>query len=314
MVGGKITKHSTCVVLLLITTFVVFSSLQTAVAEEYFHKSFEWYYRGSQWTWDLRIPKPLYDSYKGISVSDRIKYGVAGYDFLVTTQDQYVRLVADKLHEAAIEKGYDAYDEVSFVLAFVQSLPYTSDTVTAGYDEYPRFPIETLVDGGGDCEDTSILFATVALILNYDTVFISPSYHVAVGVWGTNLHGYYYTYHDRTYYYCETTGENWRIGDIPNEYQGTSVYIYSINQNRQYNPNQDLSNPFSSSLMLLIVSAVVLSVIVIGLLYAFKRLRKTPRIEEYIEPKIEGKIFCQYCGAKNKGDAVFCEKCGNKLA
>jgi len=27
---------------------------------------------------------------------------------------------------------------VSFVMAFVQSLPYTSDSVTTGYNEYPR--------------------------------------------------------------------------------------------------------------------------------------------------------------------------------
>lgn len=26
----------------------------------------------------------------------------------------------------------------------------------------------------------------------------------------------------------------------------------------------------------------------------------------------EGKKFCRYCGAENKSDAVFCEKCGNK--
>jgi len=312
MAGGRITKHGYCVVLLLITALIL-SSVQTAVAEEYFNKSFEWYYKGNRWTWNLSIPKSLYDSYKRVSVSDRIRYGFAGYGFLVTTQDSYVRLVANKLHEAAVDEGYEAYDEVSFVLAFVQSLPYTSDLVTTGYDEYPRFPIETLVDGGGDCEDTSILFATITLILNYDTVFISLPQHLAVGVWGTNVPGYYYTYHDRTYYYCETTGENWEIGDIPNEYQGTLANIYSINQNTQYDPTQDLTNPFSSLLVPLMVFAVVLLGTVIGLLYAFKRLRKKPRIEEYVEPKMEEKIFCRYCGAENWQDAVYCIKCGKKI-
>ncbi len=26
------------------------------------------------------------------------------------------------------------------------------------------------------------------------------------------------------------------------------------------------------------------------------------------------KLFCRYCGTENKGDAVFCEKCGNIIA
>jgi ribosomal protein L40E len=26
------------------------------------------------------------------------------------------------------------------------------------------------------------------------------------------------------------------------------------------------------------------------------------------------KLFCRYCGAENKDDAVFCEKCGNIIA
>jgi hypothetical protein len=147
--------------------------------------------------------------------------------------------MANKLHEAATQKGYEAFDEVSFILAFVQSLPYTSDSVTTRYDEYPRFPIETLVDDGGDCEDTAILFATLVIILNYDTIFILSPNHLAVGVWGNDLEGYYFTYNSRNYYYCETTGENWNIGDVPDAYKGISATLYSIIEGRQYIPTQD---------------------------------------------------------------------------
>ena len=285
MLFGKIIKQSNCVVFLGIATFIVFSSLQTAMAEEYFDKSFEWYYEGSRWTWDLRIPKSLYDSYKGVSVSDRIKYGVAGYDFLVTTQDSYMRLLASKLHKVAAENGYESYDEVSFVLSFVQSLPYTSDSVTAGYDEYPRFPIETLVDDGGDCEDTSILFATIVLILNYSTVFISLPHHLAVGVWGKELLGHYYTYKERTYYYCETTGENYRIGDIPDRYKDISASIYPINLNAQYNPDQNPLKPFLMPDSLRVLLFAVSSGIVIGILYLFRR--RVRKDEDVIKPELE---------------------------
>lgn len=261
-------KHNrkTILTAFLLTTivFALFTPTVVTASEDFFDRSFEWYYEGFRWTWSLSIPRSLYNSYKSVSLSSRIKNSLTGYSFLVTTQDYYVIQVANKLHEASVQKGYEAYDEVSFVLAFVQSLPYTSDSVTTGYDEYPRFPIETLVDGGGDCEDTSILFATLVLILNYDAIFISPPSHSAVGVWGTDLDGYYWTYNNRTYYYCETTGDNWKIGEIPSEYKDALAHLYPIDENKQYVPGQD---PFKMLYPLLVsIFAVSLGVTIIGAL------------------------------------------------
>lgn len=275
----KRSRKSILVAFLLTTiSFTMFSPVEATTGEDFFDRSFEWYYEGLRWTWSLSIPRSLYDTYKSVSVSDRTRNGPAGYGFLVTTQDYYVIQVANKLHEAAVQKGYEVYDEVSFVLAFVQSLPYTSDSVTTEYDEYPRFPIETLVNDGGDCEDTSILFATLVLILNYDAIFISPPSHYAVGVWGTDLHGYYWTYNSRTYYYCETTGDNWRIGDIPSEYKDALAHLYAIDKNKQYVPGQ---NPFKV-LDPLLVSwlAVGLGAAIIGALYVFVKRAKVRKAEE----------------------------------
>ena len=184
----------------------------------------------------MTIPKYLYDDYKSVPVFDRVKDGPGGYGFLTTTNDYYVESLAEKLQEAADGEEYESFDEVSFVLAFVQSLEYTSDDVTSGHDEYPRFPLETIVDNGGDCEDSSILFATLTLIMGYGTVYLSPPSHYAVGILGDELDGHYFTYDDKTYYYCETTGENWRIGDLPEEYQGIDAYIYPIREWEQYVP------------------------------------------------------------------------------
>ena len=203
---------------------------------DYYHEDFKWSYKGSEWTWSLDIPKSLYEAYKSVPVSTRTRNGLAGYGFLTTTNDYYLKQVAKKLQEAASQKDYDSYDEVSFVLAFIQSLPYTSDSVTSGYDEYPRFPLETLVDNGGDCEDTSILFATLTLIMGYGTVYLNPPDHYAVGVLGDDLPGSYYTYNDKTYYYCETTGDGWKIGEIPPEFKDEEAYIYAIKEYQQYVP------------------------------------------------------------------------------
>jgi hypothetical protein len=234
LLGMSVGSKTFIVLLALILTLSSFYSLEVKAQDEYYVRDFEWDYNGSHWTWSLSIPKALYEEYKSVPVSTRVQDGPAGYGFLTTTNDYYLRMVAEKLNETALEEGFGSYDEVSFVLAFVQSLPYTSDSVTSGYNEYPRFPLETLVDGGGDCEDTSILFATITLIMGYGTVFVNPPEHYAVGVLGNNLDGSYYIHNGKTYYFCETTGDGWAIGEIPDDYKNTEAYIYDIYENQQY--------------------------------------------------------------------------------
>jgi hypothetical protein len=212
----------------------------SAQSSDYYSKSFAWDYAGRHWTWNLTIPVALYNAYKAVPVSTRTRDGPAGYGYCTTTKDIYIQNLAKELNSTAAKQGYNSYDEVSFILAFVQSLPYTSDNVTEGYNEYPRFPIETLVDGGGDCEDTSILFASLTLILGYGTVYINPPDHYAVGVLGNNLQGTYWVYpqdSNNTYYCCETTGNGFTIGELPEEFQGQKAYIYTIDESKQFVPN-----------------------------------------------------------------------------
>ena len=281
MLYGKYNGRRICAAFLLMSLpFGMFFPSKTVLSEDYFHRSFEWYYKGLRWTWNLSVPLSLYNVYNSVSVSDRTRRGPSGYGFLVTTRDQYVKQVAYKLHDVSVQQGYEAYDEVSFLLAFVQSLPYTSDSVTTKYDEYPRFPIETLVDGGGDCEDTSILFATLVIILNYSAIFISPPEHYAVGVWGKNLQGFYYTFNDRTYYYCETTGDDWRIGDIPSDFEGTSASLYSIDENKQYIHGQ--FDPLNPGSWLRVEFAAVFAVLIIGLVYILRKRKKEREVEEFV--------------------------------
>jgi len=326
----KLWSAVACGILLVVTFSSAPLIVQIACAEDYFNKNFSWHYQGYSWTWSLSIPKSLYDAYKRVSVSERTRSD--DYSFLVTTHDSYVKQVANKLHEAATQEGYGAFDEVSFILAFVQSLPYTVDNVTTRYDEYPRFPIETLVDGGGDCEDTAILFATLVVILDYDTVLISPPSHMAAGVWGNDLSGYYYTYNSRTYYYCETTSENWHIGDMPNAYKGTTATIYSIIESRQYVPGQSTLLPPEALGIIVIGVAAVAIIVVLALWARSAKARKigepapTPPMAVYAsdakgddetkkttEQAEFGAFYCRFCGAQNKTDAVFCEVCGKAL-
>ena len=243
--GGLSLKHKPIRLLIIITLALIISApivlphQAAAQTNGYYDKSFAWDYNGHHWTWNLSIPVDLYNAYKSVPVSTRTSDGPAGYGFCTTTKDSYVQTLANQLNDTANRQGYDVFHKVSFVLAFVQSLPYTSDSVTTGHDEYPRFPIETLVDDGGDCEDTSILFATLTLIMGYGTVYINPPDHYAVGILGNDLQGTYWTYPEgsnKTYYYCETTGDGFTIGQLPDEFRGQNAYIYTIDESKQFVP------------------------------------------------------------------------------
>ncbi len=333
--------------------FVPHAAAQTNQAsdDQYYHKNFGWDYNGKHWTWNLSIPKALYDAYKSVPLSTRTRQGPGGYGFLTTTQDSYIRSLAEKLNETANSQGYSSYDKVSFALAFVQSLPYTSDNVTEGYNEYPRFPIETLVDDGGDCEDTSILFASITLIMGYGTLYIGPPNHYAVGILGNGLYGSSWTYPEgsnRTYYYCETTGNGFRIGQLPTEFTGQNAYIYPIDESRQYVPaiaiapsstkvpvtttstppptvtDPDVQDAKPFSIMdnpALAAGIVALIAVSIGMAVWSVRRGKNqtgplpPPPSESTENALsdEMKKFCIFCGEGNKDYAVYCEKCGKQI-
>ena len=93
--------------------------------------------------------------------------------------------------------------------------------MSTGYDEFRRYPIETLIDGGGDCEDTTILVAALLRGLGEKPVLIFTPGHIALGISG-NFSGASVTYNGTEYYYCETTGTGWTVGDLPSS-SGTKV-------------------------------------------------------------------------------------------
>jgi hypothetical protein len=143
--------------------------------------------------------------------------------------DLYIDRLAEKLQNAAEESNFSAYESVEFATAFVQSLPYSFDSETTPFDNYPRYPIETLVDNGGDCEDTAILLASIIDAMGYGVVLIKFPEHVAIGIkGGENIAGTYWEYDGSRYYYLETTGEGWRIGQLPEDYEGVSAYVYPL--------------------------------------------------------------------------------------
>lgn len=65
--------------------------------------------------------------------------------------------------------------------------------------------------------------------MGYGVVLIMLPNHCAVGVnGGENIYGVYYEYEGSKYYYIETTGEGWEIGQLPDEYRNTTASIHPM--------------------------------------------------------------------------------------
>lgn len=111
---------------------------------------------------------------------------------------------------------------------FESSIHYNDD----GTDDFSKYPIETLAEGGGDCEDHSILFASLARALDYNVRICVIPGHVFVAVQldlsPTYTDGWHITNDNKNYYICETTGYGWLIGDCPVDYQDESIYSYPV--------------------------------------------------------------------------------------
>ena len=199
---------------------------EVTLSEEIVTVKYTWIYGNSDWAWKLDIPRSVYETYRSIPRSPTMDYSVYithPYD------DEYINILSTKIKQAAESEGYDEFQTVEFATAFVQNLEYTNDSVTSAYDEYPRYPIETLYNKGGDCEDTSILLASILRSMGYSVVLIELSDHCAVGVLGgDSLHGTYWEYGGGKYYYIETTNSGWGIGELPDVYKDASAYIFPM--------------------------------------------------------------------------------------
>lgn len=183
---------------------------------------------GSETRITLSIPEVLTAYY-----TDRLRvpdYGVYVSD---TYDDPYLEDLVGKFETYANERDQDDLDIIRHMMSFVQNLEYTTDRVGTGYNEYPKFPIETLADKDGDCEDTCILLASLLNQFGYATklLLFREQQHMAVGIGGeadAGIPGTYFEHDGVRYYYLETTSPGWGIGEAPDEMQTATPEIAPV--------------------------------------------------------------------------------------
>lgn len=222
--------------LLLSMMFVVpLHAQQTSLCK----KSFKWDYSGYTFTNDFELNLEDYNFYK--SKSKRQPYEV----FATEEQEhKYFLYLAKVLYKDAKDLKYDDYQLAAYLTAFVQSIPYKDDPYNDDYD-YPKYPIETMIENGGDCEDKAALLSALLKTFEIDVVMVELSDHMAVGVACDNC-GDYYSYKGRKYSFIETTGKGWKVGESP--YSEADAHILEIPQGEvfkrddNYTSNTDSTN------------------------------------------------------------------------
>ena len=169
------------------------------------------------------------------------KHYITAYEELsdfVTYKDSTIIKIAE-----AITKDQDKEKSAQTILEFVHRFVYDDLHEKKNAYDYVKYPIETMAEGGGDCEDLAILGASLMKAKGLDVVFFRvpensaigvAADHLAIGVEG-NFLGHYRKFEDKKYYFAEPTGTEipaypiqLRIGEAKEEYINSDIQIYKI--------------------------------------------------------------------------------------
>jgi hypothetical protein len=106
-----------------------------------------------------------------------------------------------------------------------------------------KYPIETLVEMGGDCDTHSILYGTLMSAAGFDVLLLLSNEklsdglkHVAIAVHLENppeyslndIEDFVLNYNGKEYYYAETTNAHWRVGDLPPKFEDLTFQIMPL--------------------------------------------------------------------------------------
>lgn len=193
--------------------------------DEVITRNYNWTYNGYVFTLTVPYSKSVYNYYK------RLGHGNPMLERYVSesVNRKIVSEIASLIAYETGRLGFDEFDRVMCAASFVQSLPYISDKETTGFDEYVRYPVETLVDMCGDCDDTAVLTAAILSEMGYDCALLEFKKHVAVGVkGGDGIQGTYFLKNGDKYFYLETTNTGWEIGECLDDYTSSKVNVVLI--------------------------------------------------------------------------------------
>lgn len=156
--------------------------------DTHFYRSFSWLFEkapqrragpGQRCRLDMAIPRRMYDQFK--KRAHRVTSDVELVEFAnAELDDEVVTALTTRLRGIALSTESDALAEIHLTMAFTLALRYALDEVEYG-GEYPKFPVETLVDQRGDCEDHAILCGAALYRLGHPVCLVLMDFEEGVG-------------------------------------------------------------------------------------------------------------------------------------
>ena len=181
---------------------------------------------------DIRHLNPFFDQRKDHSDKENILYMfhfLKKYRKTFLARTNYVVYTINKIAE---KNSFSPMDKLQFALDFVQEPNITfqenAENKTVNfYDDYIRYPDETLYDKCGDSNSKSLLAAMLFHLMGHNVLYLisRKHQHSAVGVeiriselengWygdALKINDIVIKYEGRNYIFCETTGDNFALG------------------------------------------------------------------------------------------------------
>lgn len=179
--------------------------------------------------YDERQCNPFFDQRTDVS---RHEYILKMFNFLQEhkTFMARVKYIASYIRHTSIKNNLTPLDELQFALDFVQEpnivfVQNVNCKEVNFYEDYIRYPDETLYDKQGDCNSKSLLAAMIFTCLDKNVLYLtSKKYnHAAIGIEVKNdeLVNYgspqkvgkiTFTEQGKTFIFCETSGDKFNIG------------------------------------------------------------------------------------------------------
>ena len=139
-----------------------------------------------------------------------------------------VHRILQYISDVAKKNGLSELERMQFILDFVQSpnIPYEYDEKCdeiGNPRDYARYPDETLYDRRGDCDCKAVLASILFREAGYKTAYVTTPTHAATAVAFKNQSASdlvtmaeksLLTKDGYMYFFCETTGDRFRIGDL----------------------------------------------------------------------------------------------------
>jgi uncharacterized protein YxeA len=182
----------------------------------------------------------LYEKYSAYHKKQHPYWG----ELNLTSVSEYItsnETIINQIVETIRNQTESEEEFANAVLSFVQ------DKGGLSIRYYPttelKFPIETLVEMGGDCDTHSLLYASLmkaagfkALVLISNETLSDGQLHVAAAIHLNNppqnslpeYDDFSLLYNGEEYYYAETTIVPWRVGDLPPWVGNTTFNSVSI--------------------------------------------------------------------------------------